>query len=330
VLRAVRDGIAVGFTLAGGFRYEGFIDAAGDVVRVQTFMDSNVLGDTPIEWRYSNYRDFDGVRFPARIERRVAQMPWYELTVSAVRINQAAEFEVPAVIAENPAPPANLIEVTMLAPGLWLFGGGTHNSVVVEQQSGIVIIEAPLNEQRADAVLASARELVPAKPIAAVINTHAHFDHAGGLRTVAAAGIPIVTHARNARFYKTAWARPRTLDPDRLARLKRKPSFREFTRRLELPDRQHPIEIHVIEGSGHNDAFAMVYLPADKLLVEADAWTPTTPGATPPAAVNPLWVNLDQNIRRLQLDVRRFAPLHGAPQSMEAFRAATTREPAAN
>jgi glyoxylase-like metal-dependent hydrolase (beta-lactamase superfamily II) len=329
-LRDVPDGTAVTFTLSGGFRYEGLLNTAGEVVHVRTFMDSNVLGDTPIEWRYSNYRDFGGVRFPARIERRVAELPWYELAVSAVRINTAVVFEIPAAIAANPAPLASAVEVTELAPGVWLLGGGTHNSVVIEQASGVVIVETPLNEQRADAVLAKARALVPAKPIVAVINTHAHFDHAGGLRTVAAAGIPIVTHERNARFYERAWAQPRSLVPDRLAEVKRKPVFRNFTRRLELPDDRHPIEIHAIAGSGHNDAFAMVYLPADKLLVEADAWTPTPPGAAPPAAVNPLWVNLHQNIRRLGLDVQRFAPLHGAPQSLETFRAAIAPARAAN
>jgi len=179
-------------------------------------------------------------------------------------------------------------------------------------------------------VLARARELVPAKPITFVINTHAHFDHAGGLRAIAAAWIPIITQARNVSFFERAWARPRTLNPDSLARSKRKARFRDFTTRLDLPDAKHPIEIHAIVGSGHNDAIAMVYLPADRLLIEADVWTPTLPGATVPVEVNPLWINLDQNIRRLQLDVRRFAPLHGAPQTSEAFRSAVGQPPASD
>jgi NADPH:quinone reductase-like Zn-dependent oxidoreductase/glyoxylase-like metal-dependent hydrolase (beta-lactamase superfamily II) len=322
ILSSVSDGTSVVFTLPRGSRYEGLINAAGEVLRVRTFMDSNVLGDTPIEWRYSNYRDFGGVKFPARIERLVGGLPWYELDVSAVRVNQAATFEVPAAIGAGRAPLASPVEVHELATGLWMLGGGTHNSVVVEQKSGIVIIEAPLNEQRADAVLIKARELAPGKPIVAVINTHSHFDHAGGLRTVAAAGIPIVTQARNVKFYERAWAQPRTLNPDRLATKKRKAVFRGFNTRLVLPDARHPIEIHEIEGSGHNDAFAMIYLPTDRLLVEADAWTPTPPGAMPPAEVNPLWINLEQNIARLKLDVARVAPLHGTVQSIEALRAA--------
>jgi hypothetical protein len=84
----------------------------------------------------------------------------------------------------------------------------------------------------------------------------------------------------------------------------------------------HPIEIHSIEGSGHNDAFALVYLPAEKILIEADAWTPTPPGVTPPATVNPLWINLFRNVERLKLDVARIAPLHGAVHGFADFRAA--------
>ena len=88
--------------------------------------------------------------------------------------------------------------------------------------------------------------------------------------------------------------------------------------------------MHAIQGSGHNDAFAMVYLPKDRVLVEADAWTPTAPGATPPAVVNPLWINLDDNIRRQKLDVERIAPLHGSVQTLAGLRAAiaaTARNP---
>jgi glyoxylase-like metal-dependent hydrolase (beta-lactamase superfamily II) len=320
-LRTNRAGISVSFQV-GEARYDGLVNAAGEVVYVRTMMDSNVLGDTPIEWRYSNYRHFGGVNFPAHIVRRVADLPWYELEVSAVRINTAAEFAIPPSISANPVPIVTTVDVTELSPGLWFLGGTSHNSVVVEQQSGVVIIEAPLNEERSDAVLKKVRELVPAKPIVAVINTHAHFDHAGGLRTYAAAGIPIIAQARNVKFYQRAWKRPRTLNPDRLTQAGRAPKFRSFTTKLALADGKHPIEIDAIEGSGHNDAFALVYLPADKVLVEADAWTPLAAGATPPAAVNPLWTNLADNVARLKLEVERIAPLHGAIQASADFKAA--------
>jgi glyoxylase-like metal-dependent hydrolase (beta-lactamase superfamily II) len=316
-----QDGMWVRFKL-GRYPYEGRVDARGEVALVRTIMDSPVLGDTRIEWRYYDYRNFAGVHFPTRIERRVADLPWYELTVSAVRINNAAPISIPDEVAANPTPAMGKVEVTGLAPGVFRFGGGSHNSIIVEQQDGIVVIEAPLNEERSDAVIARVRELFPKSKIQRVINTHAHFDHAGGLRTFVAQGTAVVTHERNASYYERVWKAPRTLKPDRLAKSKRKPRFETFTAKLVLEDAVRPIEIHTIEGSGHNDAFALVYLPAEKVLIEADAWTPTPPGAAPPTVVNPLWINLYRNLERLNLDVQRIAPLHGAVQGIADLRAA--------
>jgi glyoxylase-like metal-dependent hydrolase (beta-lactamase superfamily II) len=155
-----------------------------------------------------------------------------------------------------------------------------------------------------------------------VINTHAHFDHAGGLRTYVDAGVPVITDARNVPYYRRAWSAPRTIVPDRLAASKRAPRFTSFSTRLVLPDARHPIEIHAIAGSGHNDAFAMVFLPRDGLLVEGDAWTPA---ATRPATPSPLWVNLHDNIQRLGLAVRQIAPLHGTLQTIADFQTAVGR-----
>ena len=86
-----------------------------------------------------------------------------------------------------------------------------------------------------------------------------------------------------------------------------------------MTDGKRTIEIHHIAGSGHNDAFAMVFLPKAGLLVEGDAWTPA---AARPATPSPLWVNLHENIRRLGLGVQRIAPLHGTLQTIDDLRSA--------
>lgn len=76
-----------------------------------------------------------------------------------------------------------------------------------------MVVEAPLNEARSLAVIAKVKETIPGKPIKYLVNTHAHFDHSGGLRTYVAEGATIVTHRGNEAYYKKVWAAPHTLNP---------------------------------------------------------------------------------------------------------------------
>jgi hypothetical protein len=71
------------------------------------------------------------------------------------------------------------------------------------------------------------------------------------------------------------------------------------------------VEIHHMAGNNHGDGMLMVYLPREKLLSQADAFTPPAPNAPPPAAVNPNTVNLADNISRLGLAVDQLLPLRG-------------------
>ena len=50
------------------------------------------------------------------------------------------------------------------------------------------MVDAPETEARSIAVMGAIKKVIPAKPIRYVVNTHSHFDHAGGLRTYAAEG----------------------------------------------------------------------------------------------------------------------------------------------
>jgi hypothetical protein len=115
----------------------------------------------------------------------------------------------------------------------------------------------------------------------------------------------------NQQYYEQAWAAPRTINPDRLAQSKKSAVFETFTDKHVLTDGKRSIEIYPIAGSGHNDAFALVYLPTEKVLSEGDAYAPVAANAPPPATPNPYAVNLNDNIQRLKLDVRQIAALHG-------------------
>ena len=170
---------------------------------------------------------------------------------------------VAAVPANLAAPATPAVTVTRLDDEIYLTGG-THHSVLIEQDDHLVMVEGPQNEARSLAVIAKAKETAPGKPIRYLVNTHAHFDHSGGLRTYVDEGAIIVTDAGNRAFYEQAWSAPRTLKPDRLAQSGKAAKFETFTGKHILAGAR-PVEIHSIAGSGHNDAFSLVYLPASKI-----------------------------------------------------------------
>ena len=294
---------------SGKNKYVGIINAQNEVARVQTWIDNPVLGDTEVVFTYSDYKDFGGVRFPSRIQRVQGEHPVLELTVSAVTANPAVNITAPAEANAAPAPVA--VTVEKLANGVYFLKGGTHHSVAIDQKDHIVVVEGPQNEARSSAVIAKVKETIPNKPIKYLVNTHAHFDHSGGVRTFVDEGATIVTHQDNKPYYQKAWDAPHTINPDKLAQSKKTATFETFGDKHVLTDGNRTIEIYKIAGGGHNDAFAMVYLPKEKILIEGDAYTPLAANAPPPAAANPFAVNLDENITRLKLDVKQIAPLHG-------------------
>ena len=48
-----------------------------------------------------------------------------------------------------------------------------------------------------------------------MINTHSHFDHAGGLRAFVAEGSTILTHESNKAYLEKVLSLPHTLNPDK-------------------------------------------------------------------------------------------------------------------
>jgi hypothetical protein len=55
----------------------------------------------------------------------------------------------------------------------------------------------------------------------------------------------------------------------------------------------------------------MAYLPKEKILINADLYSPPARGAQPAATPTPTMVTLYQNIQRLKLDVAQHVPIHG-------------------
>jgi glyoxylase-like metal-dependent hydrolase (beta-lactamase superfamily II) len=81
------------------------------------------------------------------------------------------------------------------------------------------------------------------------------------------------------------------------------------------------MEAHVVKDTSHVEGMLIVYLPGEKLLVEADLFTPPAPGATPAQNLpgnDPSATELVRNLERLKIVVERIVPLHGAEVASRA------------
>ena len=83
----------------------------------------------------------------------------------------------------------------------------------------ILVIESGQNDARGTAVMAAAKQAIPSKTIRFVVNSHPHFDHAGGLGAAVAEGATILTHRNNEPVLERLLAGPRTLQGDSLAKV---------------------------------------------------------------------------------------------------------------
>ena len=297
----------VNFTEPGRYRATAWIAADGLVQRVDSVMPNPVSGDTTVSTLYSNWRDWGGVKFPARIVQTQGGHAVLDLTVTEVQANAPFDSTVPAAVAGF----SERVDTQQVAEGVWHLGGGSHNSVLVEFADHLVLIESPLYDGRAQAVLAEARRLVPAKPVRYVLNSHHHFDHAGGLRTAAATGATLVVSEPARGWFGQTLAVPNGVRPDALARSGRRATLEGVNGARTFSDGTRTLEVRYIEGSPHAEGFMMAWLPRERLLVEADAFTPPPPNTAPPAQPNALHVNLVQNVQRLGWDPERILPLHG-------------------
>ena len=309
--RKGKGGTEVSFTAMGKFKVTGTVDSQGMVTKTETRIPNPVLGDMLVETDYSAYKDFTGVKFPTVIVQKQGGYPLLDLAVTDVKTNVPLDLTVPDAVKQAKLPPV-VVQTQKLGDGLWWLGGGSHHSVVVEYPTYITVIESPLNDERALAVIAEAKKLVPNKPIKYLVNTHNHFDHLGGVRAFVPEGATIITNAMNKAYYEKIFNAPHTLAPDRLSQNPKKATFITVKDKYVLSDGGREIDIIHIENDNHNAGMLMVYIPKEKVLVEADDFTPPAPNGPAPAprAVN-LTKNLNANIERLKLDVVTIAPLHG-------------------
>jgi glyoxylase-like metal-dependent hydrolase (beta-lactamase superfamily II) len=298
---------AVTFTEPGRFQATAFINDNYLVERVESRLPDPVLGDVASVTSYADYRDQGGIQFPSRIQQSQGGHPTLDVSVKEVKANVPVDIQVPEAVLKA----TERVAVEKVAEGVWFLAGGSHNSVAIEMKDHMVLVETPLNDGRSTAVMAQVKQLAAGKPIRYTINSHNHFDHSGGVRTAVAEGATIVTQTGNKAYFEKILTNPNKISPDLLAKSGKKAKIVAVGDKHVMTDGVRTIELHRMQDSVHNNTFQMVYLPQERLLIEADAFTPPPPNTPAPATPNANNVNLVDNIERLKLSVDRILPLHG-------------------
>jgi glyoxylase-like metal-dependent hydrolase (beta-lactamase superfamily II) len=303
-----------------------YFDAdTGRLAKFETLADNAVLGDAVTENILSDYRDVSvgtaRVQLPGRVVTRVNGEVTQDLKYSVIEVNTGLRddvFAAPADAQQIPPTPTGAPTVTKLGEGAYLVGGGSHHSLFAVLADHVVVVEAPLNEDRSLAVMAKIEETAPGKPIKYVVPTHYHFDHSGGLRTYIAKGVTIVTTPGNRAFVERMAAAPHTIRPDTLARQPRKPVIETFTGKRVFSDGTRTLEVHDVGPSPHVTEAVIAYLPKEKAVFVADLFTIPLQGPFPP--VNPALVHFSDKIKTMAVET--IVPSHGRIGTMEDLKAA--------
>jgi glyoxylase-like metal-dependent hydrolase (beta-lactamase superfamily II) len=324
----------------------------GRIDRLTTLDHNYNRGDVPVVVDYTNWRSAGGgVRFPRAVSLKVAGQVLHTETRSAVRANRnfaASRFAIPdgvdatfdSALAARGARttewlmtfahlgfikdgPATQINPRVVAPGSTLIQGIPNNSMIVEQQNGIVVVEGALNDARAEALIRFVRANFPGKPIRYVTGSHHHADHSGGMRPFVALGARPVVHTDAVPFFRDVFAvRNSRLLPDRLDRSNAAANILAVpaTGSVTLADPVRPVVV-LPERTDHASTTVLVFVPSEGVLfVNGDTYTPTAPPG--PGART-----LDQTIRANGLNVKWIVGGHAGVISYADFQQALAQAP---
>jgi glyoxylase-like metal-dependent hydrolase (beta-lactamase superfamily II) len=296
----------------------GYLNNQNLVTKVETKVDHAVAGDLLVELEYSNYQNMNGVQVPTRIVQRQAGMETFDASITTATPNPAnlSELLTPPAPAGGggrggPAPAAPQLAtgpppVERIGEGVVKIGGN-YVSLAIDMGDHLLVVESGQNDARGGAVMSAAKQAIPGKPIRFVVNSHPHFDHAGGLAAAVAEGATILTHRNNEAVLERLLSGPRTLIGDALSKVSNRRT--NVVQPVGDADMRKGTNGKVVElyrlPNEHSDGLLAVYLRSEKALWTADI-SVVNPNPAQAAVVRSAVAALD----RLKLDYESWIPAH--------------------
>lgn len=214
-----------------------------------------------VEWNGQPYSDETTLALAAN-----APLAEAELAIPAdVRAAFAASLSRPIGLGSlrlDASKAIDLADGVVMLPGSW-------NVVLVRQDDGIIVIEAPISAQYSADVLAYAAQRFLGATVKAVITTSDAWPHIGGVREYIARGIPLYHLDLNGGILDRLAAAPRTISTDALARAPRPPQWHGVGGRTILGSGANRIELLPVRGE-LGERMMHVWFPALNLLYASD------------------------------------------------------------
>ncbi|HEX8473108.1 MAG TPA: MBL fold metallo-hydrolase [Pyrinomonadaceae bacterium] len=323
----------VAFATANGVLTTLFFDTRTNLLTKYEQMVTDPLdGDALQETIFPDYRTVGGFKVPtARVTKRNGET-LEDVKYVDVRFNTRppeSAFAKPEGYEELPLPTPPPTKETKLADGVYLLEGGA-NTLAVEFEDYVLMVEPYAGGRGPKPTYSKARELFPGKPVKYIVVTHHHDDHSGGLRSYIAEGVTVVTTPANQRYFERMASGTFTINPDDQT-TKPRPVVFEFlqNKKRVFTDGKQTVEVIDIGPSPHAEEMLIVYLPKERLVFQGDLVNLPANGKYRPTTVNDSTIHFAETIKRLGLDVKRIAAVHGPMTTLDDLRDAIDKKRAA-
>ena len=329
-----RPNIVVSFDDGGALVIMAIDEQTRLLTKVEFLDDDPIYGDTQNELFFTDWRKVGNLKLPFellyRVHGQVVMLEYIDSIENDIDLSQV-DFTVPEDLSQVDivddrrgrfsshwllrrialASPLDeeqtKVNLTEVATGVFHVTGGTHHSLAIEMEDHLIVVDAPLYEERSQAVLTALADKFPGKPVRFLVVTHFHNDHSGGTRAYVAAGATVVVGKVTEDFFKQVAAAPHARVPDSLQKNPTPLTLEtvEIEKKV-LTDGGRLVEIYPVENS-HVEGMLIVYIPDGKLLYVTDLFSP---GA---ARQPPVWPGeLLSAIGRFGLQVEHIVGGHGS------------------
>jgi hypothetical protein len=235
---------------------------------------SDNLGDLATTAWFTAYTPVDGVQLPMGLMNR---MDWrdqvslmFQVDSYRLDVSDAQLPKFPEAARSGGDTGSMQADVKKLADGVWDVRVGTAGGGVVEFDKRLVMFEAYGSEKETLARIDAANKLVPGKKVEAVIVSHHHFDHTGGIRAALSRGLEVISQRGNEGIIREMVSRPAVHYPDALAKNPHDLRFTPVDDKLVIEDRKHRLEIYRVIEHGHMPNGVFAYLPKERITLEGD------------------------------------------------------------